>query len=186
MKTEPYIYYSFMVMNPMFFYLSVIYSFMFCVQYVLASFQTCRFSGVICSSCIISMRTRYAPFIFTLPLELRSSMYFFANLIIRIISMSKTMSVRFSASALSLSLSREPGHGVPCKCRNGMSYINVCILMEDCFPDNQFSVRVNKASMGVTCLPSYLEVSRRTNSLLDVRGEPLDAQEINVEDTHVS
>ena len=46
----------------------------------------------------------YAPFNFTFPLQLRSSIHICANLIIRIKTMSKTMPVWFWASTLSLSI----------------------------------------------------------------------------------
>lgn len=58
------LYHSFMVMNYLFLYLSVICCFVFYLCSILfgiiSNFQSCRFSGVICSSCIIYMPTHHS------------------------------------------------------------------------------------------------------------------------------
>lgn len=110
-----------------------------------SNFQSCRFSGVICSSCMIYIDA-YAPFNFT----------FLWNSI----HQSTSVQTRSPASYLCPRLcafdsrhlpypclSREPGNEVPCKCRCACNEMERhrytwCILMEDCFPGNQLSVRV--------------------------------------------
>lgn len=157
------LYHSFMVMNYIYLYLSVICCFVFYLCSILfgiiSNFQSCRFSGVICSSCIIYMPTHH------------SILRFLWN------SIHRSTSVQTWSSASYL---------CPRLCAFDSRHYPIPVYLGN--QETRFHANVGVLAMkwNVIDTRGAFEVPRRTSSLLDVRGEPLDTQKINVEDTQVS